>query len=132
MASCLKDSGTRQWVNRTGENDTRPEFDPGAFVRSTGTLYSLSKEGAGSAGPLVLALTAATVEAAEELAAVSPGGRMQTPMLGVLDEAANVCRWRDLPDLYSHYGSRGIPIMSVFQSWSQGVSVFGKEGMDKL
>ncbi|PPF69134.1 MULTISPECIES: type IV secretory system conjugative DNA transfer family protein [unclassified Rathayibacter] len=132
MASCLKDSGTRQWVNRTSENDTRPEFDPAAFVRSTGTLYSLSKEGAGSAGPLVLALTAATVEAAEELAAVSPGGRMQTPMLGVLDEAANVCRWRDLPDLYSHYGSRGIPIMSVFQSWSQGVSVFGKEGMDKL
>lgn len=53
-------------------------------------------------------------------------------MLGVLDEAANVCRWRDLPDLYSHYGSRGIPIMSVFQSWSQGVSVFGREGMDKL
>ncbi|PPG88962.1 MULTISPECIES: type IV secretory system conjugative DNA transfer family protein [unclassified Rathayibacter] len=132
MASCLKDSGTRQWVNRQGENDPRPEFDPAAFVRSTGTLYSLSKEGAGSAGPLVLALTAATVEAAEELAAVSPGGRMQTPMLGVLDEAANVCRWRDLPDLYSHYGSRGIPIMSVFQSWSQGIGVFGKEGMLKL
>ncbi|QHC71725.1 TraM recognition domain-containing protein [Rathayibacter sp. VKM Ac-2801] len=132
MASCLKDSGTRQWVNRQGESDTRPEFDPAAFVRSTGTLYSLSKEGAGSAGPLVLALTAATVEAAEELAAVSPGGRMQTPMLGVLDEAANVCRWRDLPDLYSHYGSRGIPIMAVFQSWSQGIGVFGKEGMFKL
>lgn len=132
MASCLKDSGTRQWVNRQSESDTRPEFDPAAFVRSTGTLYSLSKEGAGSAGPLVLALTAATVEAAEELAAVSPGGRMQTPMLGVLDEAANVCRWRDLPDLYSHYGSRGIPIMAVFQSWSQGIGVFGKEGMFKL
>ena len=27
------------------------------------------------------------------------------PLLGVLDEAANVCRWRELPDLYSHYGS---------------------------
>ncbi|WP_172582884.1 type IV secretory system conjugative DNA transfer family protein [Subtercola boreus] len=132
MASCLKDSTTLPWVNTTGPADKRPQFDPARFVRSTGTLYSLSKEGAGSAGPLVLALTAATVEAAEELAALSPGGRLQTPMLGVLDEAANVCRWRDLPDLYSHYGSRGIPIMSVFQSWSQGVGVFGKEGMLKL
>ncbi|RFA06807.1 hypothetical protein B7R21_18320 [Subtercola boreus] len=132
MASCLKDTSTRPWVNRQGHSDVRAEFDPAVFVRSTGTLYSLSKEGAGSAGPLVLALTAATIEAAEELAATSRGGRMQTPMVAVLDEAANVCRWRDLPDLYSHYGSRGIPIMSVFQSWSQGVGVFGKEGMLKL
>jgi hypothetical protein len=47
-------------------------------------------EGASSAGPLVLPLTAATVEATEELAGVPPGGRIQTPMLGVLDETANV------------------------------------------
>ncbi|NQX04990.1 TraM recognition domain-containing protein [Rathayibacter sp. VKM Ac-2856] len=38
----------------------------------------------------------------------------------------------DLPDLYSHYGSCGIPIMSVFQSWSEGIGVFGKESMLKL
>ncbi|QHC62818.1 hypothetical protein GSU69_09065 [Rathayibacter festucae] len=47
----MKDSGTRQWVNRTGENDTRPEFDPGAFVRSTGTLYSLSKRAPAAPAP---------------------------------------------------------------------------------
>ena len=90
------------------------------------------QEGAGTAGPLVTALTAATIEAAEEHAARSRGGRLATPLVAVLDEAANVCRWKDLPDLYSHYGSRGIPIMAVFQSWSQGVGVFGKEGMLKL
>lgn len=132
MAACLKNSGTIRWVNPAGSHDDRPQFNPHEFVRGTGTLYSLSKEGSGSAGPLVLALTAATVEAAEELAAASPGGRLPTPMLGILDEAANVCRWKDLPDLYSHYGSRGIPIMAAFQSWSQGVGVFGKEGMLKL
>ena len=86
----------------------------------------------GSAGYLVLALTVVTVEAAEELASVSPGGRMPNPMLGVLDEAANVCRWRDLSDLYSYCGSRSIPIMAAFQSWSQGIGVFGEEGMFKL
>jgi type IV secretory pathway TraG/TraD family ATPase VirD4 len=95
-------------------------------------VHSLSKEGAGTAGPLVPALTAATLEAATDLADVSAGGRMRTPLVGILDDAANVCRWRDLPDLYSHFGSRGIPIMSVFQSWSQSVAVFGKEGMLKL
>ena len=37
-----------------------------------GTLYSLSKEGRGTAGPLVTALTVAVVEAAEELAVDAP------------------------------------------------------------
>jgi len=57
---------------------------------------------------------------------------MATPLLRILDGTANVCRWKDLPDLYSHYGSRGIPIMSIFQSWSQGVDVFSLAGMRKL
>lgn len=78
------------------------------------------------------ALTVAVVEAAEELAAGSAGGRLSVPLLGVLDEAANVCRWRELPNLYSHYGSRGIVLMTILQSWSQGVDVWGDSGMRKL
>ena len=135
MASCLKIRATQRWVGPIGGNfagDRRPQFDPDAFVRGTGTLYSLSKEGQGSAGALVTALTAAVVEAAEEYATGQAGGRLAVPMLVVLDEAANVCRWKNLPDLYSHYGSRGIPIMSLFQSWAQGQVVFGREGMRKL
>lgn len=135
MASCLKVRAIAQWVTPTGGNmagDRRPQFDAHAFVRSNDTLYSLSKEGKGTAGPLVTALTAATVEAAEELATTQPGGRLATPLLGVLDEAANVCRWHGLPDLYSHYGSRGIVLMTILQSWSQGVEVWGRDGMRKL
>ena len=101
-------------------------------MQSRDTLYSLSKEGKGTAGPLVTALTAATVEAAEELATTQPGGRLAVPLLGVLDEAANVCCWHGLPDLYSHYGSRGIVLMTILQSWSQGVEVWGRDGMRKL
>ncbi|WP_405065130.1 TraM recognition domain-containing protein [Kribbella sp. NBC_01510] len=41
-------------------------------------------------------------------------------MIGVLDEAANVCRWKDLPDLYSHYGSREIVLTTILQSWAHG------------
>ena len=116
MASCLKVRAIAQWVTPQGSFDPRPQFEPHAFVRSSDTLYSLSKEGRGTAGPLVTALAAATVEAAEEYATTQPGGRLQVPMLGVLDEAANVCRWHDLPDLYSHYGSRGIVLMTILQS----------------
>src|SRR5690606_8767373 len=46
--------------------------------------------------------------------------------------AANVCRWKDLPDLYSHYGSRGIVLMTILQSWAQGVEVWGEHGIAKL
>jgi len=53
-------------------------------------------------------------------------------MLVVLDEGANVCRWKNLPGLYSHYGSRGIPVISLFQSWAQVQVVFGRGGMRKL
>lgn len=110
---------------------SQPRKGPGG-TPSAPTLFSLSREGAGSAGPIVLALTAAVVQAAETHAATSPRGRLPVPMIVVLDEAANVCRWANLPDLYSHYGSRGICIDTVLQSWPQGVEVWGKTGMEKL
>jgi type IV secretory pathway TraG/TraD family ATPase VirD4 len=53
-------------------------------------------------------------------------------MLSILDEAANICRIRELPNLYSHYGSRGLPIITILQSYAQGVDVWGREGMRKL
>lgn len=132
MAACLKNEKIAAWVNPTGPDDDRPQFDPQAFVAGKHTLYALSKEGAGTAGPLVTALTVATVTAAEEHAVTQRGGRLSTPMLCVLDEAANVCRWANLPDLYSHYGSRGIVVSTFLQSWSQGVDVWGESGMRKL
>ena len=132
MASCLTNRQVARWVTPQGAVDHRRRFDPVAFVARGGTLYSLSKEGRGTAGPLVTALTVAVVEAAEAIASTSPAGRLPVPLLGVLDEAANVCRWRDLPNLYSHYGSRGIVLMTILQSWSQGVDVWGESGMRKL
>ncbi|TWD80496.1 type IV secretory pathway TraG/TraD family ATPase VirD4 [Kribbella amoyensis] len=121
-----------RWVTPQGQNDTRPQFNPHQFVRDGGTLYSLSKEGAGTAGPLVTALTVSVVEAAEDYAKTCPLGRMPSPLVGVLDEAANVCRWKDLPDLYSHFGSRGIILMTILQSWAQGMECWGERGMEKL
>jgi len=138
IVSFLTNRVATRWVTPDGgslASDRRPRFDPAAFVAAGAeaqTLYSLSREGEGSAGPLVTALTVAVTEAAERLARRSAGGRLPVPLVGVLDEAANVCRWRNLPDLYSHYGSRGIVLMTFLQSWSQGVEVWGRDGMRKL
>lgn len=132
MASCLTSRALASWITPGTDLDDRLRFDPHAFVRGADTLYSLSREGQGTAGPIVTALTVAVAEAAEELASASPSGRLQRPLLGVLDEAANVCRWRNLPDLYSHYGSRGIVLITILQSWSQGVEVWSEAGMRKL
>ncbi|MFE6824943.1 type IV secretory system conjugative DNA transfer family protein [Streptomyces sp. NPDC057690] len=131
MASCLVNPEVNRWVTPPAD-EYAGEFDPHAFVRTGGTLYSLSREGRDSAGPLVTALTVAVVEAAEEYATTQRGGRLPLPLVGVLDEAANVCRWRTLPDLYSHYGSRGIILMTILQSWAQGIEVWGERGMEKL
>ncbi|MGK5557794.1 type IV secretory system conjugative DNA transfer family protein [Actinomadura kijaniata] len=130
--NCLVNPAITQWVTPDPKRPDRPQFVPADFVRGQGTLYSLSREGRGTAGPLVTALTVATIEAAETYATASPGGRLPIPMVGVLDEAANVCRWKDLPDLYSHYGSRGIPLLTILQSWAQGVEVWGEHGIAKL
>lgn len=129
-ASFLSDPRVLEWVEDPGGR--REQFRPQCFVDSNDTLYSLSREGEGSSGPLVTALTAAVLEAAEARAAGSDGGRLAVPLLAVLDEVANVCRWRELPDLYSHYGSRGIVVLAILQSWAQGEGCWGEQGMRKL
>ncbi len=128
--SFLRDPAIAAWV--TDPSRSRPQLDLDALVRSTDTLYLHSKEGKGTSAGLVAALAMALCDAGEQLAIRSPGGRLATPIVGVLDEAANICRWTSLPDLYSHYGSRGIPLLTLLQSWSQGCAVWTEAGMQKL
>jgi len=60
------------------------------------------------------------------------GGRLDPPMTLVLDEAANICRIADLPDLYSHLGGRGMIPVTILQTYEQGVTVWGEPGMAAL
>jgi len=119
------------WLRRDA-NPKREEFDPEAFVRSTDTIYLISREGGGSARAITAALVMAILTTAEKVAAHQRGGRLAPPIMAVLDEAANVVRWPELPDLYSHYGSRGIVVSTFFQSYAQGVEAFGEHGMQKM
>ncbi|CAM2752449.1 type IV secretory system conjugative DNA transfer family protein [Skermania piniformis] len=130
MARSLKMDVIQPWVT---PGDGRTPLDIEQFLAGAGgTLYCLSLEGRGSAAPLVSALSWAVVEVAMRESTKQPGGRLTRPLLAVLDEAANVVRWRDLPKQYSHFGSRGIVVMTILQSWAQGENCWGRGGMAAL
>ena len=139
-AKCLRNPQITAWITPptnpivTGPDGTAvrvEQFRPAALPTSKQTLYLLSKDGGGSAAPLVAALTDRVMRAAT-LAAERAGGRLDPPMVVVLDEAANICRIADLPQLYSHLGSRGIIPLTILQSHAQGVAVWGETGMRAL
>ncbi|WP_434740672.1 type IV secretory system conjugative DNA transfer family protein [Micromonospora sp. SH-82] len=131
MLMCLTEPSVTAWVTPPTRGGI-PEFTPDTHVTSTDVLYLLSQGGPGSPAPLVAALTDAVLRAGELRARTSPGRRLDPPLLAVLDEAANICRLRQLPNLYSYYGSHGLPIITILQSYPQGVDVWGREGMRKL
>lgn len=135
MVRCLKLRNVHKWVtphDPEKHEPARAQFDELEFIEKNGTLYSLSLEGRGSAAPLVSALTEAVIDVAMRKASRSAYGRLPIPLLAVLDEAANVVRWKDLPKQYSHFGSRGIVVMTVLQSWAQGARCWGDDGMNAL
>jgi len=127
-AQCLRSASILRWVT-PGQADER--LDVAAFAAGRDVLHLLSKDDAGSAAPLVAALTDQVLHAAVRQAEAR-GGRLDPPLLLVLDEAANICKIRDLPALYSHLGSRGVIPLTILQSYKQGTGVWGERGMAAL
>jgi len=127
-ASCLLDPDIAAWVS---PQHHLPEFRPADFVTRRDTLYLLSKDGGGSASALIAAAADGVMRTAV-VQAERDGGRLDPPCLAILDEAANVCKINDLPDLYSHLGSRGVIPITILQSYRQGQRVWGEAGMDAM
>jgi type IV secretion system protein VirD4 len=118
------------------------KFDPWRFVVGyehdaagnpipRDTLYLLTREGAGTGAPIVAALVDHLLRTTAA-AATARGGRVDPPVRAVLDEAANICPIRNLPDLYSYFGSMSIQVTTFLQNYQQGVAIWGRTGMDKL
>ena len=130
---CLRDDSIMAWVTPppAGPPAVIDELDAAGVPASRQTLFLLSRDGAGAAAPLVAALTDQVLRSATH-AAERAGGRLDPPMVVVLDEAANVCRIADLPEQYSHLGSRGVTPITILQSYPQGVRVWGGHGMAAL
>jgi hypothetical protein len=128
-AKCLNDENIMLWVTPP-HRATMPVFDPAAFAAGRDTLY-LVTEARSAASPLIAGLTD-TIMRAGRRHAERAGGRLDPPMVVILDEAANICRIADLPELYSHLGSRGMIPVTILQSYQQGVAVWGEPGMAAL
>ncbi|WP_144757219.1 type IV secretory system conjugative DNA transfer family protein [Curtobacterium pusillum] len=127
MASALANDKLLAWTSAPGVR----KFDPEAFVRSNDTAILISRNGPGSGSAFVAALVRAIAKAGER-AAAADGGRIKVPVVFELDEAANVVRWPELPDLVSFYGSLGLILGIYFQGWDQMVRVFGAAGAGAL
>ncbi|MFD5177856.1 TraM recognition domain-containing protein [Nocardia sp. NPDC058379] len=62
-----------------------------------------------------------------DLVASAQGGRIDPPPTFVLDECANICKIKRLPELASHLGSKSICVCAIFQSEAQMNSVWGSD-----
>lgn len=103
------------------------EFDPATFIRDRGALFLLgTAAGAGGVGTLVAALIEDLIETARQLAATSPGARLDPPLALVLDEIANLAPLPSLPTLVSEGGGSGIATMTVLQTMAQARHAFGE------
>ena len=146
--SCLESESVARYVTPPATWAQSPqvtrieELDPWRFVVGydhdhhgrpipRDTLYLLTREGAGTGAPVVAALVDHILRTTAS-AATARGGRVDPPVRAVLDEAANICPIRNLPDLYSYFGSMSIQVTSFLQSYQQGVAIWGRSGMDKL
>lgn len=128
VVAALLDPDVARWITR---DDKLERFDPIKFPTSRDTIYLLSKNGGGSAAGMIAAvadmLLQSGVAAAERM-----GGRLDPPMLPIFDEAANIVRLEDLPDMASYLGGTGLPAIVILQSFRQGAKAWGEMGMDAL
>jgi type IV secretory pathway TraG/TraD family ATPase VirD4 len=129
-AKCLHDEEIMAWVTPPRHARLLPPFDPARFTATRDVLY-LVTESRSAASPLIAGLTDCVIRAGRRRAEQS-GGRLDPPMVLVLDEAANICRIADLPDLYSHLGGRCMIPVTILQTYEQGVTVWGEPGMAAL
>lgn len=106
--------------------DPSEAFDSGRFLDNNGTLYLVGSTGAQlSVAPLVAALIEDVVECARRRGASTPSGRLDPPLLLLLDEAANIAPIPSLPSLLSDGGGSGITTVAVLQSLAQARARWG-------
>jgi len=103
------------------------EFQPAQFLKQNGTLFLLGTSfGAFATSNIVSALIEDVVETARQLAAASPGARLDPPVALILDEAANY-PLPSLGSLMSEGGGTGITTVAVLQSLAQARDRWGSE-----
>ncbi|MCU1622068.1 MAG: Type secretory pathway VirD4 component-like [Frankiales bacterium] len=108
-------------------------FDPHAFLQQHGSLYLLGATGTQlSVAPLITALLEDLLDTARTLAAGQDQGRLDPPLMLLLDEAANIAPIPSLPNLLADGGGTGITTVTVLQSLAQARARWGDAGADAM
>lgn len=108
-------------------------FNPCDFLEEHGSLYLLGATGTQlSVAPLITALLEDLLDTARNIAATQAGGRLDPPLLLLLDEAANIAPIPSLPNLLSDGGGTGITTVTVLQSLAQARARWGDAGADAM
>jgi type IV secretory pathway TraG/TraD family ATPase VirD4 len=129
-AKALRDEKIMAWLTPPPDRERLRLFRPAAFATSRDILYLLT-ESQSAAAPVIAAITDRVMRAGMR-AADRAGGRLDPPFVLILDEAGNICRIADLPNLYSHLGGRLISPVTILQTYEQGITVWGEQGMAAL
>ena len=108
-------------------------FDAASFLDAKGTLYLVGSTGAQlSVAPLIAALIEDVVESGRRRAASSPQGRLDPPLVLLLDEAANIAPIPSLPSLLADGGGSGITTVAVLQSLAQARGRWGESNAEAM
>ena len=120
---CWEDPGLLRRVTPGGGGE---EIDPASVVRGGERLLVLGRPG-GHSVPLVTSLVSAVVESARREArhALSGGGRLDPPLLLLLDEVTKVCPLPQMPELVTDCASQGIVPIYALQSLEDGEEAWG-------
>ncbi len=104
-------------------------FDPGEFLKENGTIYLMGSPGAQhSVAPIVAALIEDVVDTARHQAARSPTRRLESGLVLMLDECANIAPLGDLPKLVAELGGLGITTAVILQSVASARNIWGEAG----
>ena len=95
----------------------RPAITAERLLATSGILYAIATDrGAAAASGLVSALIEDIAYVARRTAARSPGGRMDPPVLFLLDECANVAPIPSLPALLADGRGQNLTVIPIFQA----------------
>jgi type IV secretory pathway TraG/TraD family ATPase VirD4 len=104
-------------------------FDPAAFLVRNGTIYLMGSPGAQhSVAPIVAALIEDVVDTARHRAAASSTRRLESGLVLMLDECANIAPLGDLPKLVAELGGLGITTAVILQSVASARTIWGEAG----
>src|SRR5206468_2827423 len=82
--------------------------------------------------PLFASLVSDLVHSAFDMASRARTGELDTKLLVLLDEAANICPVRELPAWCATCPSHGITLVTVWQDRSQQRQRYGREGAETI